>query len=105
MLKLTPLVSTLHSWPPQVAASLEEQAFAEAWGKKAKEVFTDKTLNTLTPTNKKLMEKINKIGVANLALEDREMVCLRPVFSYQEDSVLLNESNALFECCSSTSSV
>lgn len=74
----------LPSWLWQVEASLEEQAFAEAWGAKAKAVFTKATLDALSATDKKLMEKINKIGVANLAPADREMVCLRPVFSYQE---------------------
>lgn len=67
-----------------MAASLEEQAFAEAWGSKAKAVFTSLTLNNLSATNKKLMEKINKIGVANLVQADREKVCLRPKFSNKE---------------------
>lgn len=67
-----------------MAASLEEQAFAEAWGSRAKEVFTAPTLNSLSATDKKLMEKINKIGVANLGQADREKVCLHPIFSNQE---------------------
>lgn len=67
-----------------MAASLEEQAFAEAWGSRAKAVFTPPTLNALSASNKKLMEKINKIGVANLDQADREKVCLRPIFSNQD---------------------
>lgn len=81
-------------------ASLEEQAFAEAWGAKAKAVFTPLTLDSLSATNKKLMEKINKIGVANLVQADREKVCLRPIFSNQEVVFFLfffNQSGALFE--------
>lgn len=61
------------SWLWKVAASLEEQAFTSEWGLKAK-VFSEGTLKTLTPTQMKLMDKIKKLGVANLAEEDREKV-------------------------------
>lgn len=90
-----------------MAASLEEQAFAEAWGSKAKAVFTLPTLNNLSATDKKLMEKINKIGVANLVQADREKVCLCPIFSNQEVFfvVFFNQSGALFEHYFSSPSV
>uniref|UniRef100_A0A3P9IDC3 Angiotensin-converting enzyme n=1 Tax=Oryzias latipes TaxID=8090 RepID=A0A3P9IDC3_ORYLA len=64
---------TDHNSKLQVAASLEEQAFIEAWGLKAKTVFTDEVLNTLPdPKNKKLMEKIKSLGAANLPQAERE---------------------------------
>lgn len=84
MLELTLLVLPCPLLLPQVAASLEEQAFAEAWGSKAKAVFTLLTLSNLSATDEKLMGKINKIGVANLVEADRVKVCLRPIFSNQE---------------------
>lgn len=64
-------------------ASLEEQAFTSEWGLKAK-VFGEGTLIALNETERKLMDKIKKLGVANLPQEDREKVCLSPVFSNQE---------------------
>uniref|UniRef100_A0A3Q3INI6 Angiotensin-converting enzyme n=1 Tax=Monopterus albus TaxID=43700 RepID=A0A3Q3INI6_MONAL len=57
----------------QVNASLEEQAFSEAWGLKAKTVFTSEVLNGLPDTkDKNLMEKIKILGAANLPQQDRE---------------------------------
>ncbi|MBN3296564.1 angiotensin-converting enzyme [Amia ocellicauda] len=76
--------STLASWTyninltpqnqeAQVNASMEEQTFIEAWGKKAKEVFTEEVMNTLTDeTNKKLLRKIKILGAANLQTEQRQ---------------------------------
>ncbi|XP_076856780.1 angiotensin-converting enzyme isoform X2 [Brachyhypopomus gauderio] len=57
----------------QVQASLEEQAFVEAWGKKAKEIFTQDIMDNFTdPQLKKLISKINVLGPANLPIADRE---------------------------------
>lgn len=59
----------------QVEASLEEQAFTEAWGLKAKTVFTDDVLNSLPdPKDKTLMKKITSLGAANLPQAQREEV-------------------------------
>lgn len=59
----------------QVKASLEEQAFSEAWGFKAKEVFSEKLLESLpNPEDKKLMENVKVLGAANLPQADREEV-------------------------------
>lgn len=64
---------TDHNSKLQVKASLEEQAFTEAWGKKAKQVFSQEIINSLpTPEEKKLMEKIMILGAANLPQEERE---------------------------------
>uniref|UniRef100_A0A3B4GUW0 Angiotensin-converting enzyme n=1 Tax=Pundamilia nyererei TaxID=303518 RepID=A0A3B4GUW0_9CICH len=64
---------TDHNSKLQVSASLEEQAFVEAWGIKAKQVFSSGVLNTLPdPKDKKLMEKIMLLGAANLLPEERE---------------------------------
>ncbi|XP_069012000.1 angiotensin-converting enzyme isoform X2 [Embiotoca jacksoni] len=65
---------TDHNSKLQVQASLEEQAFSEAWGMKAKQVFSPEFLsNYLTnPEDKKLMEKIKILGAANLPQEERE---------------------------------
>ncbi|XP_008300961.1 angiotensin-converting enzyme [Stegastes partitus] len=63
---------TDHNSKLQVNASLEEQAFAEAWGTTAKEVFSQEVLNSLDPSDKKLMEKIMILGAANLPQQERE---------------------------------
>ncbi|XP_067100399.1 angiotensin-converting enzyme [Osmerus mordax] len=63
---------TDHNSELQVAASLEEQAFTEAWGKKAKEVFPDTTLTGFAPELQKLIKKINELGAANLPTTERE---------------------------------
>uniref|UniRef100_A0A7N8WUW1 Angiotensin-converting enzyme n=1 Tax=Mastacembelus armatus TaxID=205130 RepID=A0A7N8WUW1_9TELE len=57
----------------QVNASLDKQAFTEAWGSKAKQVFTPDMLNSLPDAkDKKLIEKIMKLGPANLPEKERE---------------------------------
>uniref|UniRef100_A0AAX7W1A7 Angiotensin-converting enzyme n=1 Tax=Astatotilapia calliptera TaxID=8154 RepID=A0AAX7W1A7_ASTCA len=64
---------TDHNSKLQVSASLEEQAFVEAWGIKAKQVFSSGVLDTLPdPKDKKLMEKIMLLGAANLLPKERE---------------------------------
>ncbi|XP_051925575.1 angiotensin-converting enzyme [Hippocampus zosterae] len=55
----------------QVNASLEEQAFTEAWGLKAKRVFTRELLDTLDPKDQKLMSNVMVLGAANLPPEER----------------------------------
>ncbi|KAM9837051.1 angiotensin-converting enzyme [Aulostomus maculatus] len=57
----------------QVYASLQEQAFTEAWGKKAKTAFTEEILGNLTdPQDKKLIGKVKILGAANLVQKERE---------------------------------
>lgn len=63
---------TDHNSELQVSASLEEQAFASAWGLIAKQVFKDDVLNNLTEKDRKLVEKIKLLGAANLPQEERE---------------------------------
>uniref|UniRef100_A0A8C5N3T6 Angiotensin-converting enzyme n=1 Tax=Leptobrachium leishanense TaxID=445787 RepID=A0A8C5N3T6_9ANUR len=63
---------TRHNSQLQVAASLEEQEFNEAWGKKAKELFSD-TYDTFTdPQLKKIINSIWTLGASNLPLKERE---------------------------------
>ncbi|XP_036428070.1 angiotensin-converting enzyme [Colossoma macropomum] len=57
----------------QVQASLEEQAFIEAWGQKAKDTFKDALMDTFTNQElKTLIKKINVLGPANLPTTERE---------------------------------
>ncbi|XP_076616131.1 angiotensin-converting enzyme [Chaetodon auriga] len=63
---------TDHNSNLQVEASLEEQAFAFAWGSRAKEVFSVNMTNSLGEKDKKLMAKIKILGAANLPLDDRK---------------------------------
>nr|XP_057917210.1 angiotensin-converting enzyme isoform X2 [Doryrhamphus excisus] len=64
---------TEHNSQLQVNASLEEQAFTEAWGLKAKQVFTRELLDSLPdPKDKKLMSKVMVLGAANLPPEERQ---------------------------------
>ncbi|XP_028823415.1 angiotensin-converting enzyme isoform X2 [Denticeps clupeoides] len=64
---------TDHNSQLQVSASLTEQAFTEAWGKKAKELFPDGVLDTFKdPQLKKLIKNINVLGPANLPTAERE---------------------------------
>uniref|UniRef100_A0A672PYM2 Angiotensin-converting enzyme n=1 Tax=Sinocyclocheilus grahami TaxID=75366 RepID=A0A672PYM2_SINGR len=57
----------------QVSASLEEQAFTEAWGQKAKATFSDSLMESFTnPDLKKIISKINVLGPANLPTAERE---------------------------------
>lgn len=59
----------------QVSASLEEQAFTEAWGQKAKATFPESLLETFTnPDLKKIITKIKVLGPANLPTAERERV-------------------------------
>ncbi|XP_056432698.1 angiotensin-converting enzyme [Gadus chalcogrammus] len=63
---------TAHNSQLQVQASLDEQAFTEAWGNKAKQTFPPDFLATLADkSTKKLIEKISELGPANLAEADR----------------------------------
>ncbi|KAE8284386.1 Angiotensin-converting enzyme [Larimichthys crocea] len=62
---------TSHNSELQVNASLDEQAFAYAWGLKAR-AFPQSILGTLEPSDKKLMKKITLLGAANLAPKERE---------------------------------
>ncbi|XP_040032505.2 angiotensin-converting enzyme [Gasterosteus aculeatus] len=63
---------TDHNAKLQVNASLEEQAFGSAWGAKAK-VFTGEILDALPdPSDRKLIDKIKILGVANLPPKERE---------------------------------
>ncbi|KAL0180059.1 hypothetical protein M9458_025501, partial [Cirrhinus mrigala] len=56
-----------------VAASLEEQAFTEAWGQKAKATFSEALIDTFTnPDLKKIIRKINVLGPANLPTTERQ---------------------------------
>ncbi|KAJ3608492.1 hypothetical protein NHX12_025539 [Muraenolepis orangiensis] len=64
---------TAHNSQLQVQASLDEQEFTEAWGKKAKAVFSKVFLATLPNKSvKKLIEKISELGPANLPTKERE---------------------------------
>ncbi|XP_054605071.1 angiotensin-converting enzyme [Nothobranchius furzeri] len=53
----------------QVSADLEEQAFTEAWGKKAKQVFSNELLDF---EDMRLMGGIMLLGPANLPQKERE---------------------------------
>ncbi|KAI1884165.1 hypothetical protein AGOR_G00223630 [Albula goreensis] len=64
---------TDHNSKQQVAASLERQAFTEAWGKKAKELFSDALVDSFSdPLLKKQIKRINILGAANLRQAERE---------------------------------
>lgn len=65
----------------KVNASLDEQAFSESWGLKAKQVFSHEFLNSLPdPKDKKLIEKVMLLGAANLPQKEREEVCSCYIF-------------------------
>ncbi len=54
---------------------MEEQAFTEVWGQKAKATFSDSLMESFTnPDLKKLISKINVLGPANLPTAERERV-------------------------------
>ncbi|XP_061410805.1 angiotensin-converting enzyme-like [Lethenteron reissneri] len=55
----------------QVAASLKEQEFTEAWGQKAKDLFGNIS-HGFNETNKRLLEQIRILGSANLDITERE---------------------------------
>uniref|UniRef100_A0A3Q2EBE3 Angiotensin-converting enzyme n=1 Tax=Cyprinodon variegatus TaxID=28743 RepID=A0A3Q2EBE3_CYPVA len=64
---------TEHNSKLQVEASLKEQAFDEAWGGKAKEIFSDQFLESLPKeVDKKLIKKLKTLGAANLPQAERE---------------------------------
>ncbi|MEQ2176316.1 hypothetical protein GOODEAATRI_026713, partial [Goodea atripinnis] len=63
---------TEHNSKLQVAASLEEQAFIDAWGGVAKQVFSNDVLDSLPAKDKKLVKKIMLLGAANLPQAERE---------------------------------
>ncbi|XP_060637297.2 angiotensin-converting enzyme isoform X1 [Anolis sagrei] len=56
----------------QVASSLKEQEFIEAWGIKAKEVYGNIWQNFTDPELKKIISSIQTLGTSNLPLEKRE---------------------------------
>uniref|UniRef100_A0A673G0M1 Angiotensin-converting enzyme n=1 Tax=Sinocyclocheilus rhinocerous TaxID=307959 RepID=A0A673G0M1_9TELE len=64
---------TDHNSQLQIDASLEEQAFTEAWGQKAKATFSDSLMDSFTnPDLKKIINNINVLGPANLPTAERE---------------------------------
>lgn len=89
------IVITSFSSRLQVNASLDEQAFAYAWGLKAR-AFPQSILGTLEPSDKKLMKKITLLGAANLAPKEREEVCFCFTFSFQEISGSKTDLKSLF---------
>uniref|UniRef100_A0A672ZLE5 Angiotensin-converting enzyme n=1 Tax=Sphaeramia orbicularis TaxID=375764 RepID=A0A672ZLE5_9TELE len=67
---------TQHNSELQVAASMDKQAFSEAWGKKATGTFTQPVIDALpTQTDKRLYLKIVELGPANLPETERQEVC------------------------------
>uniref|UniRef100_A0A8C6WKM3 Angiotensin-converting enzyme n=1 Tax=Neogobius melanostomus TaxID=47308 RepID=A0A8C6WKM3_9GOBI len=56
----------------QVNASMDKQAFSEAWGQRAKETFTKDVLESLDKQDRKLYDKIVVLGPANLPPVARE---------------------------------
>ncbi|MGH0131856.1 UNVERIFIED_CONTAM: hypothetical protein FKN15_047959 [Acipenser sinensis] len=72
--KLMSLSPEMSSLTLQIAASLKEQAFNEAWGNKAKQLF-DSILPSFNDKQlKKLISKIRILGVANLPVDERERI-------------------------------
>ncbi|XP_036071256.1 angiotensin-converting enzyme-like, partial [Oryzias melastigma] len=66
---------TDHNSKLQVNASLELEAFSEAWGLKAKTVFTPKIIDSLPdPKDQMLIRGIMMLGFANLPEDEREEV-------------------------------
>ncbi|XP_041431911.1 angiotensin-converting enzyme isoform X1 [Xenopus laevis] len=56
----------------QILASMEEQEFNEAWGKKAKELFNDVWENFSDPLLKNIISSIRTLGASNLNISMRE---------------------------------
>ncbi|XP_036393879.1 angiotensin-converting enzyme [Megalops cyprinoides] len=57
----------------QIKASLDEQAFTEAWGKKGKQLFSETLMDSFNNTDlKKIIKKITVLGAANLPQVERE---------------------------------
>lgn len=63
---------TIANQEKQIAASLKEQAFNEAWGNKAKQLFDSILPSFKDKQLKKLISKIRILGVANLPVDERE---------------------------------
>ncbi|XP_075033464.1 angiotensin-converting enzyme [Mixophyes fleayi] len=55
----------------QIQASLEEQEFNEAWGKKAKELFSETSKNFTDPQLQKIINSISSLGASNLNISAR----------------------------------
>ncbi|XP_072270719.1 angiotensin-converting enzyme [Pyxicephalus adspersus] len=62
---------TEHNSQQQITASLEEQAFNEVWGHKAKELFTETYKNFTDEQLKKIINSIWTLGASNLNLTAR----------------------------------
>ncbi|KAJ1136665.1 hypothetical protein NDU88_003080 [Pleurodeles waltl] len=63
---------TEHNQQLQISASLIEQEFSEAWGKKAKELFNATFQNFANQDLKKIIESVQTLGASNLPLPQRE---------------------------------
>nr|XP_015217378.1 PREDICTED: angiotensin-converting enzyme isoform X1 [Lepisosteus oculatus] len=62
-----------HNQIAQVNASMEEQAFVEAWGKKAKDLFPTWVTDTFNDIQlRTLIKKISVLGAANLNTTERK---------------------------------
>lgn len=58
----------------QIMASLEEQNFTEAWGKKAKQLYGPIFRNFTDLQLKKIIGSIQTLGPSNLPMNKREQV-------------------------------
>lgn len=58
----------------QVASSLEEQEFIQAWGQKAKDSFGAIWQNFSDPQLKKIIRSVQTLGPSNLPLDKRQLV-------------------------------
>nr|XP_033774941.1 angiotensin-converting enzyme [Geotrypetes seraphini] len=63
---------TAENQQKQINASLEEQDFAEVWGKEAKKLFDTVFQNFQDPELKKIISSIRILGPSNLPLTQRE---------------------------------
>uniref|UniRef100_A0A4W5R621 Angiotensin-converting enzyme n=1 Tax=Hucho hucho TaxID=62062 RepID=A0A4W5R621_9TELE len=62
---------TAHNSNKKVESDGLKQAFTEAWGKKAKETFSDNLVATFNATLQRRIKKINILGAANLPAGER----------------------------------
>ncbi|XP_064807077.1 angiotensin-converting enzyme-like [Oncorhynchus masou masou] len=62
---------TAHNSNKKVESDGLKQAFTEAWGKKAKETFSDMLVATFNDTLQRRIKKINVLGAANLPAGER----------------------------------
>ena len=69
----------------QVESDGLKQAFTEAWGKKAKETFSDMLVATFNDTLQRRIKKINVLGAANLPAGERHEVSLILLTSFLEE--------------------